>query len=279
MLRSAPACVAAVAATGLAVIYLHRRRNRLATPSTSACEGRRGAQLPTLEVQEAPHPPTSLDDPLWEAVADEVRIDHYHSRSSAHRPDARCRALYDSEALYLRFTVDDRWVLARHTQTNSAVYQDSCAEFFFAPCPDVYINVETNCLGVSLVQRHSTSAPREGDAVAPAVVARHLSTAASLAGHLAVGSDGTIDPELPQRTRWRLGLTIPFAFVAEVAAAHGPRLPTPGSSLTGSGRVEWRCNFMKCADESSHPHWGAWADTGEPLNFHKPECFGRLLFV
>jgi len=44
-----------------------------------------------------------------------------------------------------------------------------------------------------------------------------------------------------------------------------------------SGQI-WRANFYKCADESSHPHWGSWADIGERLDFHQPECFGEIIF-
>ena len=238
-------------------------------------------QPPTLLVMPTPQPPASLDDPIWESTASEARIAHYHDKSSDHRPAASCRVLYDSQALYLRFDVEDRYVVARHAEPNSPVYQDSCAEFFFSPADGIYINVETNCLGASLVQLHTYDAPREGKALAPALVAR-LDRTASLAGRLAAGAD-----ELAEPTRWRLGLTVPLDVVAEAVGGarlelmaaeaseslqHGPlRMPAPG--------VEWGGNFFKCADGSTHPHWGAWAPIGEPLNFHKPECFGRLVFA
>ena len=62
------------------------------------------------------------------------------------------------EAVHLRFAVWDRWVVARHTAPNSAVYQDACVEFFFSCAEGMYINVETNCIGCSLVQRHAIGA-------------------------------------------------------------------------------------------------------------------------
>ena len=80
------------------------------------------------------------------------------------------------EAVHLRFAVWDRWVVARHTEPNSAVYQDACVEFFFSCAEGMYINVETNCIGCSLVQQHTITAPREGEALAPEQVARLTST-------------------------------------------------------------------------------------------------------
>ena len=76
------------------------------------------------------------------------------------------------EAVHLRFAVWDRWVVARHMAPNSAVYQDACVEFFFSCAEGMYINVETSCIGCSLVQRHAVTAPREGEALAPEQVAR-----------------------------------------------------------------------------------------------------------
>ena len=71
------------------------------------------------------HAPSSVDDPLWDLAKPAV-IGHFHSASSGHRPAAECRALYvQGEAVHLRFAVEDRWVVARHTEPNSAVYQES----------------------------------------------------------------------------------------------------------------------------------------------------------
>jgi hypothetical protein len=61
---------------------------------------------------------------------------------------------------------------------------------------------------------------------------------------------------------------IPLALFEAYAGALGA---LPGTS--------WRANFYKCADRTSHPHWGAWNPIGEVLNFHKPETFGELRFA
>ena len=55
--------------------------------------------------------------------------------------------MYDDSSLYLRFDVKDRFVCARHSDTNSAVYTDSCVEFFVQVRDNLYTNFECNCIG------------------------------------------------------------------------------------------------------------------------------------
>ena len=61
-------------------------------------------------------------------------------------------------------------------------------------------------------------------------------------------------------------------------------LPTPianepslAPDAPEEGAVVWRMGLFKCADDSPNPHWGAWADIGERLDFHQPDKFGSLL--
>ena len=93
---------------------------------------------------------------------------------------------------------------------------------------------------------------------------------ARIARSTSLSGEHEIDNEIEETTAWTLTLMIPNALIAEVAAPHSPRLPAPG--------VVWPANFYKCADASSHPHWGAWSSIGDKLNFHQPERFGRLVF-
>ena len=43
------------------------------------------------------------------------------------------------------------------------------------------------------------------------------------------------------------------------------------------GAAFCRVGLFKCADDSPHPHWAAWADIGERLDFHQPDAFGTLV--
>jgi len=74
-----------------------------------------------------------------------------------------------------------------------------------------------------------------------------------------------IDGEIISSLDWRMGLYIPFQTLAKYCGAAAFR------------RCVWKGNFYKCADKSSHPHWGAWRAV-EPLNFHQPKFFGALRF-
>src|SRR5271170_6561767 len=86
-----------------------------------------------------------LEDPLW-SRADELEISHFHPRSSDHRPRTRARLLHDAANLFVRFDVDDRYVVSRSTRYQDMVCFDSCVEFFFRPKADRgYLNLEINC--------------------------------------------------------------------------------------------------------------------------------------
>ena len=37
-------------------------------------------------------------------------------------------------------------------------------------------------------------------------------------------------------------------------------------------------NFYKCGDETEFPHYGMWSEAvSDTPDFHRPECFGRLI--
>ncbi len=79
--------------------------------------------------------------------------------------------------------------------------------------------------------------------------------------------DQPVDDERADPLAWSLSFRIPLAlFEAYV-----------GDIKSLSGR-SWAANFYKCADDSSHPHWGFWADIGPRLDFHQPEHFGTIVF-
>jgi hypothetical protein len=75
-----------------------------------------------------------------------------------------------------------------------------------------------------------------------------------------------IEPEIKEETEWYLGFFFPFHLIAKYAGELG--------ELSGK---EWTANFYKCGDKTSHPHWASWNPVSE-LNFHLPECFGRIKF-
>lgn len=204
-------------------------------------------------------PATPLD-PRWE-VLPRLAVASFLPIGSTHRPAVHVQLGHSGDHLHLRFSVQDRYVLSRATDFNAMVCKDSCVEFFFEPVPGLgYFNLEMNAGGTPLCF-HITDARRvpDGFAAFEKLNADELG-AIAIAGTL----PRTVDPEIATPLDWALCAHIPLA---PFARRLGRALPVPGL---------WRGNFFKCADESSHPHWGSWAPLGEELNFHQPERFGVI---
>lgn len=221
---------------------------------------------PVYEIRRtsAPPPPAAgWDDPAWAGAAT-AEIAHFRPEGSSHRPRARVRLLYDGEGIHGLFHVRDRHVRCVRTRYGEPVWKDSCVEFFVEPRPGAgYLNFEFNCGGAWLSSHITDPARVPGGFRAFRPVAAADAAAVRVTASLAA----PVEPELPGPLDWTLGFSIPFALLAAYA---GARTPRPGD--------EWRGNFYKCGDETSHPHWAAWAPVDE-LNFHLPRCFGRLAFA
>ena len=69
-----------------------------------------------------------------------------------------------------------------------------------------------------------------------------------------------VEPEIAGEVVWHLEFSMPFALLETYA----------GPLFDVGGRV-WRANLYKCGNDTSHPHWGAWAPIAE-RNFHAPEA-------
>jgi hypothetical protein len=204
-------------------------------------------------------PATPLD-PRWEALP-RLAVASFHAKGSDHRPAVQVQLGHSGEHLHLRFTVQDRYVLSRATGINAMVCNDSCVEFFFEPVPGLgYFNLEMSAGGAPLCF-YITDARR-----APGGFAAFDKLHADELGAIAIASTlpGPVDPEIATPFDWALCARIPLA---PFARRLGRALPVPG---------RWRGNFFKCADQSSHPHWGSWATIGEELNFHQPDRFGTI---
>ena len=205
--------------------------------------------------------------PAWRG-ANILRVDRFMTAPgvSDHRPGTQAKVTYTDDGLFVFFKVSDRYAVCRHTEFQSPVYKDSCAEFFVQPkAAKGYFNFEMSCGGALLVTyienatrtatgfRKYTRLPPEMDAL---VQRFH-----SLPTH--------IDPEMADAVEWQLEYFIPFSLFERYV---GPLGKVAGQT--------WRANFFKCADASSHPHWATWAplDPDFAGGFHRPDKFGVLRF-
>lgn len=192
-----------------------------------------------------------------------LEIAHYREESSPHRPRVQVRLLYEAGGLWGMFRVTDRYIRCVHTGFQTPVCRDSCVECFLQPkTGGGYFNFEFNCGGTMLA--YYITDPTRVDAAFAAYTplkptdGRHVGIRPSL--------PEVIDPEITAPVTWTLAFHIPFSLLETYA---GPLTVAPGTT--------WHANFYKCADDSSHPHWGAWSPVDE-LNFHLPRCFGEIRF-
>ncbi|MCX8156696.1 MAG: carbohydrate-binding family 9-like protein [Verrucomicrobiae bacterium] len=214
-----------------------------------------------------PRLPAPADLPLPEdawAAAAALDVAAFRPESSPHRPVTTLRLLHDNACLYGRFTVHDHFVRSRHTRFGDPVYRDSCVEIFLQPRPDRgYFNFEFNAGGAMLCC-YITNPERVG-----ASFKEYRKWRPEDAHGLQIRSSlpPVVEPEQVGPQTWWLMFALPVRLLEPFVGPLGPL----------SGQC-WRMNAYKCGNETSHPHWAAWAPV-DALNFHLPHCFGAMRFA
>jgi len=192
-------------------------------------------------------------------TANPLQIERFWPLDHGHEPKTEVRMLHDGESIAVMFRVEDQYVIAKGTQYEDRTHLDSCAEFFIEPVAGKgYLNFEFNCVGTLLLtyieDARRTETGFEKYTHVPEDVVSGMAVDTSL--------NGPIVDEITEPTTWTLSYRIPKSvFEAYVGALE---------TLAG---MQMRGNVYKCADESSHMHWGYWADIGDELNFHQPDKF------
>lgn len=161
-------------------------------------------------------------------------------------PEARVQVSYDEDGIIVRLTSDAAPTRAVNTEPNSAVWEDSCMEFFFSMNGKSYVNLEANSLGAL---RASFGEGRKDRA--------HLL-------HMNVPMP-TVSAQVFSDS-WSVEFAVPFSLFD---ALWGKR-PAAGESLF--------VNFYSCGDETPKPHYAAWNPVlTETPDFHRPDFFGELI--
>lgn len=203
------------------------------------------------------------DGDIWRD-ASPLSIECFRPEGSHHRPRTQCKMLYDEQALYGIFRVEDRFVRSVHPCFQADVWKDSCVELFIQPKDSPgYFNFEFNC-GGALLASYVTNPVRidgylQGFTLLDPEDDRKIRRYASL--------PKIVDPEIDTPLTWMLEFALPFSVLGKYASPQGDM----------KGQI-WRANVYKCGNETSHPHWASWQPLAE-RNFHDPESFGELIFV
>ena len=163
--------------------------------------------------------------------------------------EAKAQACHDGERLYVRMEAKESAVRATLSGPLEQVCNDSCLEFFFAPClgDARYFNFEWNPLGALYLGFGAERKTRVRQIVKDVNALFAPKTFKTDAG-------------------WGIEFSVPASFV---------RMYMPGFALSG----EAACNFYKCGDLTEIKHYLAWADlASEKPDYHRRQDFGMLCF-
>lgn len=184
-------------------------------------------------------------------------IDRVNWPGYDYQPRVRFNIAYGEKEIYLKYYVQEQYVMAQKKTSNESVCEDSCVEFFVSPESDgIYYNFEFNPIGTCLVGKgHGRS---DSKVIDPEYISkiRRLSTMGSVPFDEKIGDQ-----------KWELTVAIPLEAFA-------------GKDIESlSGKV-FKANFYKCGDKLTKPHYLTWNPVGtENPDYHRPEYFGTLQFA
>lgn len=161
---------------------------------------------------------------------------------------AEARIHHDGRSLFIALAAREKNIRAEYISPGSPVYEDSCMEFFFMPeGEDSYMNFEINpngCLYVGFGRE------RNG---------RKLIIPADPQDLFRIWTKRSSDG-------WEAGFRIPMMFLRQYY---------PDFDFKGT----LKANVYKCGDKTEHSHYLAWNRVEAPApDFHRPECFGEMIF-
>lgn len=167
-------------------------------------------------------------------------------------PQAYFTIAHNTEAILLKYYVQEREIKAIFRELNDPVYEDTCVEFFIAFNDEAeYYNLEFNCAGTARVQFGPGKQDRD---FIPASLLESIRYQTSIQNK----SGGGI--------YWELTLLLPreiFKFHANLQLEQTPA----------------KVNFFKCGDGLLQPHFLCWSNIiAEEPEFHLPAFFKDAIF-
>ncbi|RDZ39715.1 hypothetical protein C5B86_18280 [Haloferax sp. Atlit-19N] len=207
----------------------------------------------------------AVDGTVWER-ANVARLDEY-AWGDEPGPETTVRALFDAEALYLQFHVEDDEITADVTELNGPTFEDSSVELFATPAPPDdgspgrYFNFEANCCGTFKLAWQEPNW-RERD------IGRDLvSPTDAAAVEVETSVPGPTKTASPDDDAWWLAARLPRSTLQSLT----------GLPLELDSETVWRGNFYRSGLPDAQK--GTWnrIELPEPT-YHSPAYFGRIEF-
>lgn len=213
--------------------------------------------------ENAPGPETDWESPKWE-TAEVFFLSNVLPQSKYKGARIYGKILHDGKRIYVLFrAANDRFVQAAAIHPQSYTCLDTCVEFFMAPEQEKggYFNIEASLDGVALIHYHKNQKTPFED-YGP------ISEEDYKKVRICASQNRVVLPEITKETEW----WVSFSFDAELPIRYtDAKVPAELSGQT------WNANFYHCSEFSSHPRWFTWMPI-TALNFHLPECFGKIHF-
>lgn len=167
-------------------------------------------------------------------------------------PKVCVRVAHNNKEIFVRFDVEEHYTAAHVDKDNGEVWNDSTCEFFITFDKEYYYNIETTCIGRVLLGYQK----RLPDQI--------LGPTDSIKRLPSLGTE-TFDEKVGDN-KWSLTYSIPLSAFWK-------------STLTNLHGVKANCNFYKCGDSLTKPHFLSWRPITNPKPFfHMPEFFGDIDF-
>ena len=193
-------------------------------------------------IKKVNHTVKDIYDKVWDD-ANVANVNKFNWDKERNTPVTEARILYSEYGLHIRMKTDEKPLLARYTEQNSAVCCDSCMEFFIKPFnrDERYMNFEFNAFGTMY---HSVRMSRDEFSF--------YDCSKEDFGVISNVADG----------EWTIMFTIPFRIINCIYG---------GYSKTMYG------NIYKCAEDTESPHYASYYEIETPKpDFHRPEYFGEF---
>ncbi len=182
------------------------------------------------------------------------------------RQGTTARALWTDEALYIAFVCEDDDIWADLTERDSSIYDSEVVEVFIDANRDekTYVELEINPINTILDMYILNRGPGKRYDGMRDFTCLGLESTTHVEGTVAPGRGlGDADD-----TRWTVEIAMPFEGFP--LAEHLP--PRPGDIW------HWNLYRIDRPADKKQDEYSAWSPTGA-INYHRPDRFGRLLFM